>query len=186
MAANSPHREALKIQIREAYGRVVYTYTTHLKMMNRLTNRNQSVKIWQIIMSAISTGGFLGTAITNELVLAYIGGLFSTALLILNLYIKDFNLVDEIKQHRVAADNLWYIREEYISLLTDLGTLSEEQIITKRGDLQNRTYEIYQQSPKTDSKSYAAAQKALKSEEEQFFDPDEIDKMLPAHLRVRK
>ena len=31
MEANSRHRDALRTQIREAYGRIVYTYTTHLK-----------------------------------------------------------------------------------------------------------------------------------------------------------
>jgi predicted RNA-binding protein YlqC (UPF0109 family) len=184
MEANFHHKDALRTQLREAYGRIVYTYTTHLKMVNRISKNGRVVKTIQIVLSAISTGGILGTIITNELVLAYIGGLFSTALLVLNLYIKDFNHAEDIKQHRVAADNLWYVREQYISLLTDFCILSEEQIIIKRDDLQNRTFELYQQSPKTDPKSYSAAKKALQSEEEQFFTPEEIDKMLPVHLRI--
>lgn len=186
MAVNSPYKEALKTQIREAYGRIVYTYTTHLKMMNRLDKRNRLIKYVQIFLSAISTGGFIGSMITNEFVLTCIGGIFSTALLVLNLYFKDFNLADESKQHRIASDNLWLIRERYISLLTDFEVLSDDDILVKRDELQKMTYEIYNNSPKTDSKSYKVAQKALKSEEEQYFAPEEIDKMLPAHLRVTK
>lgn len=186
MEANSQHREALVTQLREAYGRLVYTYTTHLKMMNRLVDKNRQIKYAQIILSAISTGGFLGSVITNQIVLTYVGGIFSTILLAINLFFKDFNLAEDIKQHRVASDNLWIIREQYISLLTDLSALSEDKIVCKRDELQNQTFEVYKQSPKTDAKSYVAAQKALKSEEEQFFTPEEIDKMLPAHLRIKK
>lgn len=186
MDQNSQHKDALQIQIREAYGRIVYTYTTHLKMMNHLLLKNKRVKYAQIILSAISTGGFVGSLITNEFVLTCIGGLFSTALLAMNLYFKDFKIVDEIEQHRTASDGLWMLREKYISLLTDFCVLDEKRIVDIRDDLQVQTYEIYKQSPKTDSKSYGDAQKALKYEEEQFFTDEELDKMLPLHLRKTK
>ena len=186
MAASSPHKEALRTQIREAYGRIVYTYTTHLKKMNRLDKNNRQIKYVQILLSAISTGGFLGSIISNKFYLTCIGGIFSAALLFLNLYFKDFNLAEESKQHRIASDNLWLIREQYISLLTDLEVLSEDDIVKKRDELQKLTFEVYNKSPKTDAKSYSVAQKALKTEEEQFFTPEEIDKMLPAHLRIVK
>ncbi len=185
MVQDSPHKKALLVQIREAYGRVVYTYTSHIKMMNRLTKRNKKIKYTQIALSAVSTGGFIGAVITNETILTVIGGIFSTILLAINLFFKDFNLTEEIKQHQVASDNLWLIREEYISLLTDFCILTEAEIITKRDDLQKRTYELYKQSPKTDAKSYSDAQKALKTEEEQFFTEAELDKILPEHLRCK-
>ena len=186
MEINSRYKQALQDQIREAYGRVVYTYTTHLKMMNRLVKKNNIIKYIQITLSAISTGGFIGAIITSEAALTCIGGLFSTILLAINLFFKDFNLLSEIKQHRDASDELWMIREDYISLLTDFEVLSEAEITSKRDSLQKRTFEIYKTSPKTDSKSYSDAQRALKAEEEQFFTPEEIDKMLPAHLRITR
>lgn len=186
MEQNSQHREALLTQIKESFGRIVYTYTTHLKKMNRIIKKNKRIKLFQIILSAISTGGFLGGVITNELIIACIGGVFSTALLGVNLYFKEFNLLDEVKLHQIASDNLWLIREDYISLLTDFNTLSETDIVKMREELKERTFEIYKTSPKTDSKSYVEAQKALKSEEEQFFSAEELDKMLPAHLRSKQ
>jgi len=183
MEQNFHHRDCLLVQLREAYGRVVYTYTTHLKMMNHLVKKNSIIKYTQIILSAISTGGFLGSIITNEIVLTCIGGLFSTVLLALNLFFKDFNLLEEIKKHRSAADDLWMIREDYISLLTDYSILSDLELMGQRDTLQSRVFEIYKAAPKTDKKSYTEAQKALKVEEEQFFTPAEIDRMLPSHLR---
>lgn len=39
MEQNSQHRAGLLIQLKEAYGKVVYTYTSHLKQVNSLENR---------------------------------------------------------------------------------------------------------------------------------------------------
>ena len=186
MENNQSHRQNMKIQIREAYGRLVYTYTTHLKQVELLTKQSKRIKHWQITLSAISTGGFLGAVITNQIALTWISGIVSTALLILNLYFKEFNLSDDIKKHRTTADALWVVRECYISLLTDFPVLKTEEIIQKRDELQSRTAEIYQAAPSTNSKSYSAAQKALKENEEQFFRASEIDQMLPEHLRESK
>lgn len=179
------HRENLCVQLREAFGRIVYSYTTHLKKMNHLHAKDEKIKILQICLSAISTGGFLGAIITNQQAFTVIGGLFSTALLALNLFLKNYNLLEEIKQHQNTAIDLWMLREDYISLLTDFPTLTTKAIASKRDDLQKKAYEIYKSSPLADKESYCEAQKALKSEEEQFFTPEEIDKILPSHLRVK-
>ena len=80
-------------------------------------------------------------------------------------------------------DLLWKIREEYVSLLTDFEILEVEEIMRKRDELQERTAIVYSNSPRTDSRSYAAAQKALKTEEEQTFSEKEIDIMLPNSIR---
>jgi hypothetical protein len=64
------HKEALEIQIREAYGRLVYTYTTHLKQAEQLTIKNQGIKHWQIILSAVTTGGILTAVISDQTVLS--------------------------------------------------------------------------------------------------------------------
>lgn len=177
------HREGLKVQIKEAHDRVVYTYTTHWKMVDALIVKNRHIKYAQIALSAISTGGFIGSIITNETALTFIGGIFSTALLALNLYFKDFNLNADITRHSTTANALWPIRESYISLLTDFPNLTTAQICARRDELQKMTAEVYKAAPKTDKKSYAAAQNALKKEEEQFFGETELDMMLPPHLR---
>ena len=72
---------------------------------------------------------------------------------------------------------------DYLSLLTDFGELTDSEIAAKRDVLINRCAEIYAAMPATDSKSYSEAQQALKSNEEQFFTQEELNKMLPQHLR---
>lgn len=43
MEHNESHKRDLKVQIREAFGRVVYTYTTHLKQAEFLVKKNSTL-----------------------------------------------------------------------------------------------------------------------------------------------
>ena len=185
MERNSQDSSGYKLesQIREAYGRVVYTFTCHNKIVQRLLSKNNTIKVWQIVLSALTTGSFLATILSQEKIAGVVGAAISIALLILNAYTKNFDLVETAQSHQKAADALWKIREEYVSLLTDFDLLELVEILERRDDLQNRTAEIYAQSPRTDAKSYSEAQKALKTEEEQTFSEKEIDVMLPNSIR---
>lgn len=185
MERNSPNSQGYKLesQIREAYGRVTYTQTCHDKFINRVISLNDQIKIWQIILSAITTSGFIVAIFSDNKVASILGVLVSLVLLILNTYTKNFNLIESAQEHKSASDLLWKIREEYVSLLTDFEILEIEEIMRKRDELQERTATVYSNSPRTDAKSYAAAQKSLKCEEEQTFSDEEIDNMLPNSIR---
>ncbi len=182
-SSQDSHDYKIESQIREAFGRVTYTQTCHIKLSGRLEKLNERLKMSQIIISALTTGSFLVTIVSNEKVSAIIGAVLSVILLIINTYMKNFNLVEQAKVHQKTSDLLWKIREEYVSLLVDFDVLSVQDVMNKRDELQERTSEIYSNSPKTDYKSYKAAQKALKTEEEQTFSEKEIDVMLPNSIR---
>lgn len=173
----------LESQIREAYGRVTYTQTCHEKIIGRVLKMNDTIKVWQIVLSAISTSGFVVAIFSQEKITGILGSVISLALLFLNTYTKNINLPETAQEHKKASDLLWKIREEYVSLLTDFEILDIDSIMNKRDELQKRTAEVYNNSPRTDSKSYKAAQKALKTEEEQTFSEEEIDVMLPNSIR---
>ncbi len=185
MERNSQASQGYKLesQIREAYGRITYTQTCHNKIIHRLKRKNDWIKIAQIVLSALLSGGFLVTIISSDKVTGIVGGILSLFLLILNTYAKNFNLIESVQEHQKSSDLLWKIREEYVSLLIDFEVLEMEEIMKKRDELQDRTAEVYSNSPRTDAKSYAQAQKALKTEEEQTFSEHEIDVMLPNSIR---
>lgn len=173
----------LESQIREAYGRVTYSQTCHDKFINRIVKLDDKIKIWQIILSGVTTSGFVVAIFSDDNIASILGAIVSLVLLILNTYIKNFNLSGIAQEHKKASDILWKIREEYVSLLTDFEMLDASEIRNKRDELQERTAEVYSNSPRMDSKSYQAAQKALKTEEEQTFSEEEIDIMLPNSIR---
>lgn len=133
--------------------------------------------------SSIVVNGDSLAIFSDDNIASILGAIVSLALLILNTYIKNFDLSGIAQEHKKASDLLWKIREEYVSLLTDFEMLDSNDIRNKRDELQERTSEVYSNSPRTDAKSYTAAQKALKTEEEQSFSEEEIDIMLPNSIR---
>lgn len=92
---------------------------------------------------------------------------------------KEYKIQDEINQHRNAANALWYIRESYVSLLTDYEILENDDIRHQRDVLCKKVSEVNNNYPATDNKSYRAAQQALKKDEEQTFKENEVDSLLP-------
>lgn len=52
-------KENLSSQLRNEYGKVMYTYTAHWKDIDILSKRIDFVKLIQIILSTLSTGGIL-------------------------------------------------------------------------------------------------------------------------------
>ena len=184
METNSQQRnDTLYNIIEDAYGKVVCTYTTQIIHAGRLKRRNTILKWIQIILSTLSTGGFLGSVTSNQVVLLWVGGICSTALLVLTAYFKDSEFANIYARHQVTSNNLWSIREEYLALLTDFDTMSVEDIKKRRDELRKRTAKIYENAPITDDRSYSLAQKQIKQEESQFFSREELNQMLPEKLR---
>lgn len=177
------YRNDIMAQLREAYGKLTYTYTAHNKMANRMENTAKEVAFTKILLSSLSTGGLLGILLSDKYWLKVVTALISTILLATNLYFKDSQVTREISEHRKASDSLWVLREQYLSLMTDFNKLSIDRIVLHRDRLMKDVSHVYATTPRTDSKSYAETQRALKNEEEQFFTDEELDRMLPKHLR---
>lgn len=170
-------------QIEEAYGKVVYTYTTQVIHAGRLHTKYTALKWGQLILSAVSTGGFIGVLISNQILLTWLGGICSTILLVLTAYFKDSDLSAIYKLHLDTSNKLWLLREQYLSLLTDFPTLPREDVVSRRDDLQERVAAVYASAPLTDNKSYSLAQKALKENESQFFSRQELNKNAPRNIK---
>lgn len=180
------YRKKLEKQLIEAHGKVEYTYTAHHKIENRIIIYDKVIRILQIVLTAISTGGFLATIITNQSVLSWIGGIAAALSLAINLYSKDFKLQTDARAHKDAADELWDIREDYVSLITDLDSMTLDEIKNKRDFLKAAVSKINKKYPGTDRRGYKQAQKALKEEEEQTFNEGEAEMLLPTSLRNKE
>ncbi|RBN37402.1 hypothetical protein DMN50_30650 [Priestia megaterium] len=180
------YRTSLEAQIRECYGRVVYTHKTQEKCADLLLKKNSTIKFWQLLLSAVTTGTFLANIFGDGKIATIIATIFSIALLVLTTYTQDVELVSVAEEHKNAAIKLWDIRENYLSLLTDFPNLTTDAIIEKRDELQSDLLDIFQGSPRTNSKAYKKASEGLKNNEELTFSDDEIDLLLPQQLRKNK
>ena len=175
---SNKHRNELRQKLIESAAKVVYTYTAHWKIVDHLEKKNWNIKIAQIVFTGIASCGLLSTIFNDCSCLPVIGGFFAFLSLSINLYSLHFNLPDKIKQHTDAANELWIIRESYISLITDFCTLSNEEIRTNRDKLTEKVSYVNKHYPGTDAKSYEEARKALQQQEEQTFNEGEAEKIL--------
>jgi hypothetical protein len=178
-------RKILKGQLRECYGRVVYSHKIHEKCSDILLSRLSNIKLWQIILSAVTTGGFISTFFGAGEVGAAIGVVISTTLLVLNAYTKNYDLGELAQKHKQAANEIWLIREKYLSLLTDLAMNEKpiEVLQADRDELLADLHGVYSGSPSTTFDAYKKAQDALQTKEDMTFSDEEIDAFLPNELK---
>ncbi|MFT6908716.1 MAG: hypothetical protein ACJAS1_005419 [Oleiphilaceae bacterium] len=185
-AKKSNSRETiLESQLRECYGRVVYSHKTHEKCADILLSRLSTIKIWQMILSACATGGFIVTLIGPGQIGSIIGVILSTILLVLSAYTKNYDLGELAQKHKQSANEIWLIREKYLTLLTDLsiGDKPLGSIQEQRDELLELLHAIYTGSPSTTHEAYRSAQNALQTKEDLTFTSEEIDQFLPMELR---
>lgn len=176
---------SLEGQLREMYGRAAYTHKTHEKMADGYICRYRLIKTVEIGLSAVTASSLLIAVFGDSKTATVIGALLSTILLGLTLYFKEATLGEQAQKHTVVGSKLWGVREALLSLLVDMHDgRPVEEVRSERDRLNAMLEDIYKGAPRTDGKAYAAAQRALKADQELFFTDDELDLMLPKRLRT--
>ncbi|MDC1068900.1 SLATT domain-containing protein [Candidatus Kapabacteria bacterium] len=177
--------DILEGQLRENFGRIVYSHKSHEKCADILNSNNSNLKIAKIVLSGLTTGGLIAIFANDDIIIKVISALLSTALLIINSYTKDYDLGEIAQKHASTAIDLWNIREKYLSLLTDLKTQRKtiEEIEKFRDEYQEDLFNIYNGAQRTTYKAYKKAQEALQNLDDMTFSDDEIDKFLPKELK---
>lgn len=181
----------LLAQVRESFGRVVYSHKTHEKQADICFNKHRWQQAALIALTAISSGTFLA-AVVGLLANPVLTSLATSSIALLVTWIslgaKTFRFAEESDAHRRIASRLWDVRENYIALITDLmsGEASNAQARARRDELQEATRDAYSDAPRTSAKAYTRAQDGLKHNEELTFTSREIDLFLPEALRLDK
>ncbi len=177
-------RTTLESQLREMYGRAAYTHKTHEKMADGYIARYRLIKTVEIWLSAAAASSLLVAVFGESRCGTIVGAALSTILLGLTLYFKEASLGEQAQKHTVVASKLWGVREQLLSLLVDMHDGRPlQEVRSERDRLNDLLEDVYKGAPRTDSKAYASAQKALKQSEELYFTDDELDKLLPKRLR---
>lgn len=183
--ANQTPASALEGQLREMYGRAAYTHKTHQKMADNYIARYKRIKVAEIVLSAATASSLLLAIFGDKPIGTIVGAVLSAVLLGFTLYFKEASLGEQGQLHTEVGAKLWGAREALLSLLVDLQDgRSVQEVRQERDRLNAALEEIYKAAPRTNSKAYAAAQKALKEAEELFFSDEELNKMLPKQLRT--
>lgn len=179
----------LLAQVRESFGRVVYSHKTHEKQADICFARHRLQQGALIGFTALGSGTFLASVfglfadpVLTSLVTS------SVALLVTwtSLGAKSFGFAEESDAHRAIASRLWDVRESYISLIADMmsGDFTDADARIRRDGLQEAARDAYSDAPRTNRKAFRRAQDGLKDNEEMTFTPQEIDLFLPEVLRL--
>lgn len=177
--------DILESQIRDSYGRTLYTHKTHEKCADIADNWNIRLKYIQIILSGLSATGLIYTIWGNAEWVTIVSAILAFILFIINTSLKNIDYGKIAEKHRDAAIDIWDVKESYLSLLTDIrsGIINYVDACVIRDNLQAKLAAIYKCALRTNSKGYREAQEALKKKEEATFSDEEIDQLLPISLR---
>ncbi len=185
----APADRYLLAQVRESFGRVVYSHKTHEKQADICSRRDRLQQAALVGLTAISSGTFLASVVgvvsnpeAGSLVTSFIALLVTAT----SLATKTFKFAEGAAAHRGTAAQLWDVRESYVSLIADMmaGTIPDADARTRRDELQESARDAYSEAPRTTSTAYGKARDGLKNNEEMTFTAGEIDLFLPAALRL--
>ncbi|MDX3494555.1 SLATT domain-containing protein [Streptomyces turgidiscabies] len=178
--------ESVNVQvIRESFGRVVYSHKTHEKAREMASARAVAVKWVNIALTTLTSASILSTVITDQKVLLYVSSGLAGLALAFTIFQLSFDPAKEAERHRSAANELWYVREKYVHLLSDIATdPTSVDVVRRRDELMEELKSIYKLAPDTTSRAYRRAQKALQIHEDMTFTNEEINRFLPDSLRV--
>lgn len=185
----APDTDALRLleaQVRECFGRVIYTHKTHSKMADRCAGTLRWLKIVQIALSSVTASGAVGVLFSDSYAVKVVTAIVSLGTVALTAYMKGFDPGAAAQKHRDAAADIWPIREDYLSLLTDIlsGDAPPNELRKRRDELQAALAAIYRGAPHTTAGAYADAKIGLEKNEEYTFSDTEIDKFLPKALKL--
>jgi hypothetical protein len=178
-------------QVREIYGRMVYTHKTQEKEADRWHRWDVRQRWVLVVLTALGSATFL-TALLGAFIGERWSGLVTSfvALLVsgLSLAAKELKFSQRTEAHRDCAVELWNLRESYLSLIADLtsGAMDLERGRARRDELQEQTAEVLAAAPRTTTAAYDQAGEALKNKEELTFSSAEIDPLLPEALRLNE
>jgi len=106
--------------IRESFGRVVYTHKTHEKAAEIENNKATIVKWINIVLTALTSTSVLSDLISNRDIFGYTSSILAMLTLAFVIFQLSFNPEENAEKHRQVAKELWFIRERYVCLLTDI------------------------------------------------------------------
>ena len=177
-------REPILATARELYGRVVYSHKTHEQDRERWSKKVCSMNYINIGLASATTFFAIISATLKTTTSIYATAVFALLTVAFVLWQSNFDPAAKDSQHRVAAKELLWIREQLLLLITECHMPDSTQKHLERclEVLTRELTAVYKFAPNTSSEAYTAAEEMIKGGHFTFSD-DEIDLLLPQALR---
>ncbi len=135
-------REKLRDQLLRLRDEVRQAAKVQWADYGRLQNKIQTLKVLDIILTAVSSVGIISFFFHGNLQINAVTSLVTLASLSLNLYTSNFRDDENKGLHADASAELWAVEKEYESLLTDFDSLTMEDARAKRDALMSQVDRI--------------------------------------------
>jgi hypothetical protein len=170
--------------LRLTFGHIVYRHRAHSRIAysrgrwSRWLRGVEAVLMTGVAFSTLAVA--FGRGQPYAIAGTVLAGLALTTLLIH----LTFDLEGSAHTHGACASRLWYIREQYRALLSDLsdGAVTLDGARSRRDWLMSELHGIYENAPPADHQAYQSAAKAILTADESAMPDEEIDRFLPKSL----
>jgi hypothetical protein len=180
-------REPIVATARELYGRLVYTHLTHEKERLIWSGKVCWMNRINLGLAAATTFFAILSATLQPVWSITLTALFAVATVCSLMWQSNYDPAGKEAQHRTAAKELLWIREQFLLLITDchISTYPQRDLEQRLNELTRELTAVYKFAPNTSPEAYAQAKAAIDAGHFTFSD-EEIDAMLPVDLRKTK
>ena len=178
------NRETILGTARELYGRLVHTHLTHEKERLIWTGKVCWMNQVNIVLASTTTFFAIISATLKPTWSILITALFAVSTVSFIMWQSNYEPAAKEAQHRVAAKEVLWLREQFLLLITDchISTTPQRELEQRLDSLTRELTAVYKFAPNTAPKAYAQAKADLDRGHFTFSD-EEIDALLPKHLR---
>ena len=172
--------------LRMTFGHIVYSHRAHAQIAHSRLRWNRGLRAAEALLMIGVAFASLGAAFGR----GYAYGIASAVLAILALATLllhlTFDLDRSAQAHASCATRLWYIREQYRALLSDLsdGAIDIDTVRRRRDELTMELGGVYANAPPADQQAYQTAAQAIQTADERALTDEEIDRFLPKSLQT--
>jgi conflict system pore-forming effector with SLATT domain len=171
--------------LRMTFGHIVYQHRAHAQIAYSRSRWNRGLKALEALLmigvAVTAFGAVFGRGYAYELASAVLATLAAICL----IFHFAFDLDRSAQAHAACATRLWYLREQYRALLSDLAddAVDIDTVRRRRDDLAAELRGVYENSPLADPQAYQTAAKAVLASDERSLTDEEIDRFLPKSLQ---
>jgi len=178
------NREPILATARELYGRLVYTHLTHEKERLIWTGKVCWMNRINITLASGTTFFAIISATLKPDWSIIVTALFAVATVSFIMWQSNYDPAGKEAQHRIAAKELLWIREQLLLLITDchISTYVQRDLESRLDVITRELTAVYKFAPNTSPEAYAQAKADIDAGHFTFSD-DEIDVLLPSALR---
>jgi hypothetical protein len=176
---------SLTDHLRLTFGHVVYSHRAHATTALRHARWDRWLKAAEALLmltTAVAAGVVAFTVNPQYAIAATVAATLAMGVLVIRLA---FDFERTAIAHRACSTQLWHLREQYRSVLSDLkdGVLSVEAARDRRDYLMASLHRIYDNAPPADRERYQSAKQSLAAINEATLTDEEIDRFLSPSLQ---